>query len=154
MILLIDSLEQEKLEFPKTLGVTVATTRLDVGDYTAMHGEVRDTAIVERKSCSDLFTSFAGGYEAEKAKLLKAQELHLTYILAIEAPFLEVLKGHTYWKAGEVHEAKKSGLAQIRQLMTWQRKYGVQVWYCQNRREMALRVLEYFLAQERVREEA
>ena len=154
MILLIDSLEQEKLEFPKVLGITVATTRLEVGDYTAMHGEVRDSSVVERKSLADLFTSFAGNYEAEKDKLLKAKGMGLTYILAIEVPFLEVLKGNTYWKDGELHESKKSGLSQIRQLMTWQRKYGVVVWFCQSRREMAMQIQEYFLAQERVREEA
>ena len=158
MILIQDSREQSPLTFPVVKGVEVATKMLAVGDYGAIHGVggrgVYDPAVVERKSLGDLFASFSGGYEAEKAKLQKAKTMGITYILAIEAPFLEVLKGHAFWKDGEVHESRKSGLAQIRQLMTWQRKYGVQVVYCESRRSMAVWILEYFLSFERITQDA
>ena len=127
---------------------------LSVGDYAALHRaegkDVPDLSVVERKGIGDLFHAFTANYDAERAKILKAKELGLTYILAIEASFTEVLKGHAYWKDGELHESKKSGLAMIRQLMTLQRKYGIQVVFCQSRREMAMWIQEYFLASERV----
>lgn len=127
---------------------------MPVGDYSAVHffygKEVSDPSIFERKEIGDCFTSFTAGYEQEKAKWTRAQALGLTYILAIEASASDVLKGHSYWTEGEVHEAKKSGLAMIRQLMTLQRKYGLQVWFCTSRREMAWRMQEYFLAWERL----
>lgn len=152
MRLATDSREQAPLVFPVVAEIEQITMGLAVGDYTAFHGEQQDTTVCERKSLSDLFTSFTGNYDAERNKILKAKELGLTYILAIEASFSEVLKGHSYWKQGEVHESKKSGLAMIRQLMTLQRKYGIQVWFCQSRKEMAIMIQEYFLAQERVKE--
>lgn len=137
--------------------MTVKVDTMIVGDYTALHKDLQhpltmipDTTVIERKSVADLFTSFTTNYDAERAKIFKAAELDLTYILAIEAPFLEVLKGHSYWKDGERHEHKKTGLAMIRQLATIQRKYGIQIWYCESRRSMALMILEYFLAEERI----
>lgn len=154
MILLRDTREQLPLTFPVVEGVMVQTATLTVGDYSALHAEGADTTIFERKNLDDLYTSFTGErYEAERAKIQLAKTLNLHYILAIEAPFSEVLKGHGHWAEGEWHEAKKSGLAMVRQLMTIQRKYGIQVVYCDSRRMMALYILEYYLAQERVKED-
>ena len=154
MILQTDTREQQVLVFPQVKGVDVVSATLSVGDYAALHDvagqQVPDTSVVERKGIGDLFHAFTSSYEAERAKILKAQTLGLTYILAIEATCSEILKGHSYWQGGEVHEAKKSGLAMVRQLMTLQRKYDVRVWFCQSRKEMALMILEYFLAAERV----
>lgn len=150
MKLITDSDEKLPISFPVTEGVEHVRQKLVVGDYAAWHGDQADPAIVERKSVSDLFTSFTSNYEAEKAKIMRAQQLNLTYILAIEGTASEILKGHSYWKGGERHEHKKTGMAQFRQLMTLQRKYGIQVWFCSSRSEMALQILEFFLAQERV----
>ena len=150
MKLLVDTREQAPLEFPQTVGVEVVPTALPIGDYSASYGERLDPTVIERKSISDLFTSFTSGYEAERAKILKAIVLNLSYVLAIETTASEVLKGHSYWKSGEVHESKKTGLAMIRQLMMLQAKYGIAVWFCTTRKEMAWRILEYFLAKERL----
>lgn len=155
MIILIDSREKLPLTFPTVNDIEVRTLALPVGDYSAIHlidgKEIPDRAVCERKNISDLFSAFAAGYEAEKTKLLRAQALGLTYVLAIEGSFSDVLKGHTYWKAGEAHESQKSGLSQIRQLMSLERRYDVRCWFCTSRREMALWILEYFLAQERMK---
>lgn len=150
MKLYVDSREQNPLEFPQTVGVEVVPTALPLGDYSAFYGERLDPTVIERKSISDLFTSFTSGYEAERTKILKAAELHRSYILAIEATASEILKGHSYWKGGEVHEHHKTGIAMLRQLMTLQRKYGIAVWFCTTRKEMAWRILEFFLAGERL----
>ncbi len=74
----------------------------------------------------------------------------MKYILAIEASASEIRKGHQYWKDGELKESAKSGISQIKQLMTISRKYDVEVWFCEGRRDMAFRIMEYFLAYERL----
>ena len=151
MQLQIDTREQQPLEFPKMLGVEVITATLPVGDYGAIYGDgTPDTSVVERKNLGDLFTSFTSGYEQERNKIIRAQTRDLTYILAIEATWTEIRKGHSYWKAGELHESRKTGLAMVKQLCTLQRKYGVQVWACSSRTEMAWQIQEYFLAGERL----
>lgn len=147
MILLIDTREQNPLEFVVTNGVEVVNQALPVGDY----GAVGQMVVIERKSIADLFSSFSKNYEAERAKILKANELGYKYILAIEASALEVRKGHQYWKDGQLHASAKDGLAQIRQLMTISRKYQVDVWFCESRRDMAFRIMEYLLAFERMK---
>ena len=133
-----------------TVGVEVARKTLQVGDYGAEHASGPDLTVIERKGMGDLFNSYTGGYEQERNKIIKAANLGLTFILAIEASATEVLKGHTYWDGEQRREHRKTGLAMFRQLCTINRKYGVQVWFCTSRTEMAWRILEYFLAQERL----
>ena len=146
MKLLVDVQEKHPLEFVETNGVEIEVKSLPVGDYMA---EGQDY-IVERKSVSDLFTSFSSNYDAERSKIIKAQSRNLRYILAIESSATEIRKGHSYWKDGEIKESAKSGISQIKQLMTIARKYGVEVWFCDGRKDMAFRIMEYFLAGERV----
>ncbi len=126
---------------------------LPVGDYGWIGKDgVRDNVVVERKSKSDLWGSYGGrGYERERAKILRAKERGEKFILAIECSIWEVRRGHEYYVKGEVKAAKKDGLSLVRQLMTVSRKYGVEVWFCNNREEMAFRIAEYFMARERVK---
>ena len=147
MILLIDTREQNPLEFVATDGVEITRQYLPVGDYSAQGQSV----VIERKSVSDLFGSFSKNYDAERDKILKAKELGLKYILAIEASATEIRKGHTYWKDGVLRESAKSGISQIKQLMTIQRKYDVTVWFCASRQDMAFLIMEYLLASERIK---
>ena len=155
MRLVTDSREQAPLVFSKVEGVTYETKGLVVGDYGCWHGQTQDATVFERKSLNDLFTSFSGErYEAERAKILRAKDLGLHYILAIEASATEVRKGHGYQQGGTYHEYKKPGISMIRQLMTLQQKYHIGVWFCQTRTEMAWMVQEYFLAGARMREAA
>ena len=128
------------------MGVEIIKQSLPVGDYQAEGQDV----VVERKSVADLFSSFSKNYEQERNKIIRAQSRNFKYILAIEASASEIRKGHSYYKDGELKEAAKSGISQIKQLMTISRKYGVEVWYCEGRRDMAFRIMEYFLAKERV----
>src|SRR3990167_7063722 len=155
MVIYTDSLEQNPLEFPKMEGITYQTKRLPVGDYIATHDwketTLLDPVIVERKNPSDLWNSFTGDhYKAEKAKLVKAQTLGLSYVLAIEVNATEIIRGHTYWAGGELRESQKSGLAMLRQLFSLCRRHGVVLWFCSSRTEMAFRLQEFFLAWERM----
>lgn len=153
MKLIIDTREKEKngaLSFVDVEGVELVREYLPVGDYTASHNGILDKTVIERKSISDLFGSFSSNYPAERAKIIRAKERGLDYIIAIEGSCFDVRQGHEYFKDGEVRTSKKDGMSQIRQLMTIQRKYGVGVWFCNSRREMAFMIQEFFLAQERV----
>lgn len=150
MQLLIDTREQESLVFQMIDGVSVKSQKLDVGDYGCIHKDgTMDKTVVERKSKADLFQSFTHEYENEKAKIMRAKAAGLHYVLAIESPILEVRKGHSYMKGGIEHTVQKSGISQVRQIITIQRKYGIEVWWCQSRTEMAFMIQEYFLAYER-----
>lgn len=145
LVLITDSREQDKLVFPKTEGIAHRESGLTVGDYGALvHGEALKV-VVERKSIPDIFSSFSSGYEAEKNKILKAKALGIKYIIAIEGTVLRVLRGHTYWNGKEDITHPKSGIAQLRQLLTISIKYQTEIWYCSTREEMALRIQEYFL---------
>lgn len=148
MRLLVDVQEKHPLEFVETNGVEIVVQSLPVGDYQA---EGQD-CVVERKSVADLFTSFSSNYEQERNKIIRANARGLKYILAIEASALEIRKGHTYWKDGEMKEAAKSGISQIKQLMTISRKYGVEVWFCDGRKDMAFRIMYYLLAGEKAKD--
>src|SRR3990167_1614145 len=142
------------LEFHPVKDVEVLRQTLLIGDYTARHTihgrEVPDACVVERKGLGDLFTSFTSGYEREKAKWTKAHQLGLHYILAIEGTVTDVLQGNHYWKAGEMQESRKTGLAQLRQLCTLSLKYQVQTWFFSSRKEMAMYLIEFFLASGRL----
>jgi ERCC4-type nuclease len=153
MQILIDTREGDPLTFQMIQGIDVKSECLPTGDYACRHknGEM-DEALIERKSISDLFSSFTGDrYEKEKAKIARAKEASKRLILAIEGTLFEVRKGHSYTKGGETHESKKSGIAQIRQIFTLLRRGDYkEVWWCASRSEMAFMIQEYFLTQERI----
>ena len=114
-----------------------------MGDYTARHRDGKmDTTVIERKGVGDLFNSFTHEYENEKAKILRAKEAGLHYVLAVESTPLGIRAGYKF--------SKKDGLSQVRQIMTISRKYGVEVWWCANREEMAFQIQEYFLVRDRM----
>lgn len=150
--MIVDSREQAPLEF-KIEGLEVVREGLKVGDYGFIDNKgVRDNAVIERKSIGDLFGSYGGkGYERERNKIIKAKDMGLRFILAIEASIWDVRSGHEYWDGGRVRTSGKTGLSMVRQLMSVARKYEVDVWFCGNREKMAFMVYEYFLAGERLR---
>ena len=147
MVIITDSREQDFLEFNKTDGVEFKTACLPCGDYMA-EGQM---VTFERKSVNDLWSSYTHGYERERTKILKAKELGLKFILAIEDTCFNIRRGYSYQKDGEEIESKVDGYSMIKKLFTIQRKYEIQCWFCPSRKEMAHMILEYFLAYERVK---
>lgn len=149
LTLLIDTREQAPLDFPEVLNCSVRREGLRVGDYSAEYLpglNIKLDTVFERKSIADLFGSYTNNYEAEKAKIKRAKELNLRFILAIEGTVTEVLRGHSYWKDGARHEAKKLGISMLRQLITMSQKYDFDVMYFNSRNEMALFIQEFYLA--------
>ena len=146
LTIIIDSREQNPLKFQEVSGVSVVCEGLDVGDYAYKIGDVVGPIRIERKSIPDLFGSFSSGYEAEKAKIIKARQLGYKYILAIEGTAFDVREGHQYRRDGEVVAFKKDGLSQIRQLMTSYAKGYFDIWWSKSRHELAFMIQEYFRA--------
>ena len=142
--IVVDSLEQAPLTFE---GIETMTQRLDVGDYALMTEGVISNTRVERKSLSDLFSSFTHNYDAEKAKIARAKEAGYRYIIAIETSCSEVRLGCRYWCNGRMNEVEKPGISQVRQMMTLCHRYGIEVHYFSGRDDMAFWVKEYLLAE-------
>ena len=152
MKIIIDTREQEPLEFPNVVGASYERACLAVGDYGCLHDDgEEDKCVVERKSVADLFNSYSRRYDDERAKILKAKELGKFFILAIERPILEVRGGCRWMRGGQIFESKKSGRSMVKQIMTVSRKYDVPVWFCESREAMAYRIFEYFKAHERLK---
>lgn len=154
MQLLVDTREKAILDFPKINGLEIKKECLLSGDYGFRHsnGEM-DKSLIERKSTADLYHSFTHEYENEKEKMVRARQAGFRYILAIEAPSTEVMLGHSYMKKGIEHQVRKSGMAQVRQIMTLHKRGDLdEVWWCKDRTEMAFLIQEYFLAQVRINE--
>lgn len=157
MTLLVDSREALPLTnlFPRVQGVEIKEAGLPYGDYHALHGKDQepDDTYVERKGLSDAFTAFSGAnYEREKRKWQRAQAEGKRYLIAIEESLTTMLAGHGYRGAeGEWVESGKTGLALVRQLLTVNRKYGVEVHWFTSRKELAWWIVEFYLAKERIK---
>lgn len=145
MVILIDTREQVPLTFAKCEGVETIVQMLPVGDYSARGSRV----VIERKSVADLYGSYTANYDAERAKIVKAKELGLKFILAIEGSVFDIRSGYSYWKNGEQVESKRSGISMIRTLLTVSRKYDIPIWWCNSRKEMSFLIMEYLLADEK-----
>ena len=155
MRIITDSREQARLIFPQVEGVEYETHALPVGDYGAyLTGEIIMYPTVFERKGSDLFSSFSHGYAKEKKKIEKAKNLGLKYILAVEGTAFDIREGHRYQKDGEEHWSKKDGLSQVRQLLTCNIKGYFDIWWCKSRQEMAFLIQEYFLACQRLKNEA
>jgi len=147
--IIVDSREVLPLSFTSR-EITTKVEALEVGDYAIRIDGVLDKVRVERKG-ADVWTSFQGdAYHRERNKILRAKELGLTYILAIESSCSDLRKGHRYFKGGEWVESGRDPLSLIRMLMTISRRYTVPVWFCNGREDMAFRIQEYLMTPARV----
>lgn len=153
LTIITDTREKSPLDFSAYSQIETRTETLSVGDYSCLHSDgSKDNSIIERKSVSDLWTSYTSGYDRERDKILRAKEAGLDFILAIEDSAWNVRRGYEFYSGGESHRSRKDGLTMIRQLMTISRKYSIQVWFCESRKDMTFRIVEWFLAYERILE--
>ena len=139
MIIIIDSREQNPLEFTHEFISGTRTEALPVGDYQAEFecGE-RPPVIFERKGLGDLFGTLGTGYKRFKRELQKAESLGVRLIIIVEGTYSKVEGGYKL--------TKRSGVSIIRCLFTLWWKYGVVPVFCKDREEMAKYITEYYLA--------
>lgn len=139
LLILSDSREQEPLVFDRIKGVDkVEVIGLPFGDYTAMIDGKQVPICFDRKSISDLYSTMTHGYERWKKVMQKAKDAGHKLILITEGTYSDVKEGYSH--------SEFSGEAMIKKLHTLMIKYDLDWWPCENRRVMASRIVDTFLA--------
>lgn len=133
MLIVVDTREQKPLIF----GCDCVRKKLHVGDYGAEMQGILHTTVFERKSIGDLFGTLTFGYDRFRREMLKATDLEIKLIIAIEGSKEKVLKGYS-------HSARDPESI-IKQLETIKTKYGVNHMFFPSRISMANYIVDYYV---------
>jgi DNA excision repair protein ERCC-4 len=138
--IIIDSREKNPLVFRK-FGEIEGTKvgYLNVGDYS-LEGYENKIAI-ERKEIGDLFGTLGRGHKRFRAELERAKPFEF-FAIVIESPFNLVLEKS--WSNAQFSKMKGYVVAQI--LCTLIVKYGIHVFFCNNRNEASSLIRNLFKA--------
>jgi len=140
VIIIKDTREQLPLNFRRSKNVEdVITKKLDTGDYSLLGYE--DKIAIERKSCSDLFSTLGGGHKRFKKELERALEFDYFAIL-VEGSFSSVYNKDF----DEARYSKMRGDVAIKILFTLKFKYGIDVIFCNGKKEAAAIIRNVFIA--------
>ncbi len=141
-VLVTDSREQQPLEFKPGLFDKYEVDGLPFGDYwlryTRGSEEVTVPIAFERKGFGDLFSTMTGRYKRFKNEMVRAKENNFKLILLIEGTMEQVFAGYKH--------SKFDGDSMLRKLAMLYVRYGLEYHFCANRREMARRIEDTFLA--------
>jgi ERCC4-type nuclease len=139
MIMLVDTREQDRLEFSHSYVEDSKVIKLDVGDYQVQYrdGYIPPVAF-ERKSIGDLYGTMTHGYARFKRELERAREGNIKLILIIEGTYTKI--------AGGYDRSEFQGESMVRKLMTMWIKYELVPVFCKDRVEMANYIAEYYCA--------
>lgn len=139
MKILIDTREQNPLDFNHEFVTEIKTMKLDVGDYAVefANGYVPPVRF-ERKNLTDLFGTLGKGYDRFKREIERAKVSDTKLILIVEGSLGKVLKGTDF--------SHRDGFAIVKQMFTIWVRYGVLPVFCKDREECSRYILEYFLA--------
>jgi len=140
MIIIQDTREQLPLNFRRSKNVEdIITKKLDTGDYSILGYE--DKIAIERKSAMDLFGTLGKGHKRFQRELERAVEMDYFCIL-VECPFISI-----YEKSFDnAHRSKMRGDTIIKICYTLKFKYGIDVIFCNGRKESAMIVKNIFMA--------
>lgn len=148
MLLIVrDTREQLPLSFDHCSGVErIEDLCLPFGDYAGQVGADKDSLkhlpiVFERKSINDLWGTMTSGYDRFKREMERAKEAKHKLVILIEGNYSDILRGsdHSHF----------SGEAMVKKLSTLYVKYDLEWWPCENRRQMAQRIVDTFSAIER-----
>ena len=115
LVILVDTREQLPYSFdtsPRYLGTTVASAKLDTGDYSVPGGEHR--IAVERKSMPDLVGCLTQGRARFERELQRAQALDI-FAVVIEGTMTELAHGE--------YRSQLRPWAALQTLATWTIRY-------------------------------
>jgi DNA excision repair protein ERCC-4 len=140
MIIIQDTREQLPLNFRLSKNVEgIVSKKLDTGDYSIEGYE--DKIAIERKSAMDLFGTLGKGHKRFKKELERALEMDYFCIL-VEESFVSV-----YEKLFDnAHRSKMRGDVIIKICYTLKFKYGIDVIFCNGRKESAMIIRNLFMA--------
>lgn len=127
--LLIDTREQNPLEFKDGIFDEIVREGLPVGDYWAELDGKQLPLVFERKSLNDLFGTMTGGYKRFKRELERGVENKIKVVLLIEGSLKDIYKGVIY--------SKFSGESMLKKLSMLYVRYGLEWHGFNDRREMA-----------------
>ena len=137
MKILVDTREQNPLEFSHSIITEVRMVKLNVGDYGVMFEDGHTPSVFfERKSLPDLFGTMGKGYVRFKREIIRVQETKSTLIIIIEGSLTKVLKGVSY--------SRMEGISIVRKLFTIWIRYGIGFVCCKDRDEMSRYITEFY----------
>jgi len=82
--------------------------------------------------------TMTNGYVRFKKEMKRAADNNIKIILVIEGTRQKVIKGHKFTKV--------KGISIVKKINTLRHRYGLEFWYCINRKEMADRILDFYFA--------
>ena len=136
---MVDSREQNPLEFHHPYITEVVRTKLDFGDYACEYSDkTRPPLTYERKNMCDLFSTLTTGHERFKREIQRAKKVNNVIVIIIEGTFSEILHGCKH--------STVDGMAIRKQLFTFQFKYGVPFVCCENRTSMSDYIQESYFS--------
>lgn len=126
--LILDTREQDGLDFSKFRDVDVARQGLKTGDYSIQGYE--DTICFERKSVQDLVGTLIGGHERFLREMERMKDFEIKYILVEHSPSIVYHYCNTHgWQ-------NKFDII-IQSLLAYAYHYQVRVRFCKDREDMA-----------------
>lgn len=126
--LILDTREQDGLDFSKFRDVDVARQGLKTGDYSIKGYE--DAICFERKSVQDLVGTLIGGHERFLREMERMKDFEIKYILVEHSPSIVYHYCNTHgWQ-------NKFDII-IQSLLAYAYHYQVRVRFCKDREDMA-----------------
>jgi len=139
MKIIVDTREQQSLEFNHHYITQVIRRKCEVGDYGCQLEDGHEAPIYfERKSISDLFSTLSQNYKRFKKEIIRAKKGKQILVIIIEGSLTRIIKG--------VDESQRSGDEILQQLFTIMFRHKVPFVCCNNREESSRYIIETFLA--------
>lgn len=142
MILIQDTREQKGLDFSGIDGIErIEEVALPYGDYSAIIHEKPVPIVFERKGFSDLWGTMTGGYDRFKKEMERAKTDNIKLVLVIEGSYSDIYQGF--------ERSAFEGPSMLKKLAMLYVRYDLEYIFCENRRVMARRIADTYLAIER-----
>ena len=135
---IIDNKEQNPIEFKSSI-----TKHLKTGDYSIEHNNIdySNKFSIERKSLSDAVSTVSQGHARFKKELTRAQDLEY-FAIIIEGSYRDLL--HKNYSGS--HYSKMPGHVIAKIYFTLHVKYGINIFFAQNRTEAKMIMQELMRA--------
>ena len=145
-MIIIDTREQKPLWDP--LIFSVKKMKLDEGDYTTE--SLLNKAHIERKSGIDLYGSLIQGHKRFVAEIQRAIEKDLSFAVFVECTEKEFVTKK--FPGGYRLKTKVKVLRKI--VNTFQERYPIEFFWCRDRNDMIIKILNWFYDREQEEQNA
>ena len=154
LVIYIDTREQTPLDFSYFPNIIVNQNTHNVGDYSCVmfnnglhSAPTTSRTIFERKSKADLWGTLGGDHSRFKREMERAKNIGINLVLIIECPLTSINNGYKYRKGGKSIASKFSGPAMVKKLGTLRERYGLEIVYCKNKKDMELCIYQRWFAE-------